>query len=61
MKKKIFYLDHLKLKGVVFNNFLDATTHLYKRLCRSVGPSVGPVLFANDKKRLLLCSNDNEI
>ena len=22
--------------------FLDATTHLYKRLCPSVGPSVGP-------------------
>ena len=22
--------------------FLDATTHLYKRLCRCVGPSVGP-------------------
>ena len=32
--------------------FLDATTHLYKRSCPSVGPSVGPsvcpVLFSND-------------
>ena len=25
-----------------FSVFLDATTHLYKRSCPSVGPSVGP-------------------
>merc|ERR1719259_1054259 len=25
-----------------FDDFLDATTHLYKRSCPSVGPSVGP-------------------
>ena len=33
--------------------FFDATTHLYKRLCPSISPSVhlslGPVLFSNDK------------
>ena len=39
--------------------FLDATTHLYKRSCPSVGPSVGPsvrrsvrpVLFSKDENR----------
>ena len=46
-------------------SFLDATMHLYKRSCPSVGPSfpqsVCPVLFSNDEKRHFLCSDDNEI
>jgi len=29
--------------------FLDATTHLYKRSCPSVGPSVRPVYFRKTK------------
>jgi len=47
----------LKLQVV----FLDATTHLYKRSCPSVGPSVCPVLFSNDEKRPFRCSDDDEI
>ena len=31
--------------------FLDAPSHLYKRLCPSVRPSVRPVLFLNDENR----------
>ena len=27
---------------ILINLFLDASTHLYKRLCPSFGPSVGP-------------------
>ena len=34
----IYWTDISKLNG----NFLDASTHLYKRLCPSVDPSVGP-------------------
>ena len=51
--------------GLRFFQILDATAHLYKRSCPSVNPSVPPslcpVLFANDDKRLFLnkkSSND---
>ena len=29
--------------------FLDAPSHLYKRLCPSVGPSVCPIIFEGEK------------
>ena len=39
-------------KGSSFEDlFLDATTHLYKRSCPSVGPSVRPALFSNIENR----------
>ena len=49
--------------------FLDSTTHLYKRLCPSIGQSISPsvclfvypVLFSNDEKHHVLYSNDDEI
>ena len=35
-----------------FGSFLDASSHLYKRVCPSVGPSVGPLrLFKNREYR----------
>ena len=41
--------------------FLDATTHLYRRSCSSVRPSVGSIIFSNNEKRHSLCSDDDEI
>ena len=34
IRKPVFHENH--------NSFLDASSHLYKRVCPSVGPSVGP-------------------
>jgi len=34
--------------------FIDATTHLFKRSCPSVGPSVRPMLFSKDENEVLM-------
>ena len=44
---------HIQIGFKIHFSFLDAPSHLYKRLCpsvrRSVGSSVCPVLFSNDE------------
>ena len=49
----------------VYLALLDTTTHLHKRSCPSVCPSVRPsvclMLFSNDEKRHVPCSNEDEI
>ena len=38
--------------------FLDASTHLYKRVCPAVGPSVHHAIFKNPQKRLSSVADD---
>ena len=68
IKCDYFIVTHYIIK-TFFDEFLVAPSHIYKRLCPSVGPSVRPsvgpsvcpVLFSNDEKRHFPCSNDDEI
>ena len=62
VRHKLYILDFLPRYGELF---LDATSHLYKRSCPSVRPSVRrsvcPVLFSNIEKRHFRSSDDNQI
>ena len=65
-----FILDHSEVgnqnpeiemisPGFFVYRFSDATTPLYERKCRSVRPSVCPMLFLNNEKRCFQADNIN--
>ena len=53
MSQKIFptFYQICKIDKLLTKIFLDASTHLYKRVCPSVGPSVNePIMGENGRK-----------